>query len=98
VVDTNKIQDAIKTKLKGIGLAYVSFLETEQLKDTHLARMAYFSEIKKAYVEAPIEPAAVQKEVIRHLDVWMSQTNQAMTSSMPPVPESFTLFVARKRS
>lgn len=95
---SNDAQQEIQHLVQLVNKSYVVFLEDERLKDTHLTRMAYFSAVRKMYVDhPPTESKEVQKAMIFRLEGWMAQTNDAMLDSMPPVPESLRLHVAHKR-
>jgi hypothetical protein len=65
-------------RLRQIDLGYFVFLNEMELIDTPLAKMAYFSTIRKAYLKDPLPREEDQVEILRYLDSWMEKTQKEM--------------------
>lgn len=76
------VTEKARESLRLIGEEYHEFLRDNKLQDTILARMTYLNEIKKEYLRNQLETDDLQKEIIRHLTIWMDETQREMNAAM----------------
>lgn len=74
----------VEQRTRQIAHAYPLFRSEFGLTDTPLARMAYFSRIKREYLNDPLSNQDDQFAVLDQLDSWMRETKREI-AKLPPI-------------